>query len=123
MATGQFDTLRFEQVIGRRLEDEERDRITLWEKGKALQQMVSMPGWQVLLEMLQSYPVNALKELAAIDPRERDEVLAQQSVAYAGNRIYLNFQEDVANAVLAAKKPPDFISAAIKDNSLLPRMK
>lgn len=113
MATEQFDTLRFEKVIGRNLEDEERDRITLWEKGRHLQQMVSLPGWQVVLEMLQSYPVEALKEIVKIDPSLREEVISQHAIAFAGSRMFTLFQEDVAKAVEAAKHPPEFVREAL----------
>ena len=111
---GKFDTLQFESIIGRELRDEEKDKITLWEKGRLLAQILQSPVWQVVLEMLQSYPVHSLERLAAMDPGDRDGVLAEQAVAYAGNRIFLNFQEDVAHAVEASRSAPDFVSAALK---------
>ena len=109
-----FDTIKFEDIIGRRLEEDELNKISLWEKGRALDQLTRMPVWQVVLEMLQDYPVKALKELALMDPSGRDNVAAQQAVAYAANRIFTAFQEDVDQAIAASKEAPSFVVSALK---------
>jgi hypothetical protein len=90
----QIEGLRHEQ-----LSQDERDRIELWQKGRALEQQVSTYGWECVLEMLQSYVVEANKVLVAISPANKDEVAAQHAVVYALSSLYNNFSQDVQRAI------------------------
>lgn len=97
-----------ETTRGAGLNDEERGQIELWQKGKALQQLTSVYGWEVLLEMMQSYPQDAIRQLLIVPPGDNDRVIAAHAVAYALNDFYTKFIEDVNNAIENGKAP-DFV--------------
>lgn len=103
-----------EMVGGIPLTDEERQQVLLWEKGRALKSIVGLFGWDVILEMLRSYPESSMEKLKRIDPAQKDEVLAEHAVMYAANRIYVAFVEDAQNAVEAAEHPPDVVKKGIR---------
>ena len=117
-----FDVLRLEQLLDRELRPEEQNQVALWEKGRALAQMKSMFGWDVILEVLQSYPLQAMDDLMRMDPAStpRDERDAQQILAFAANRIFQNFQADVASAIDASRKPPDVITEQLRHVTTAP---
>jgi hypothetical protein len=104
-----FKTDQLEQILDRPLSEEERRAIDLWEKGKLLAQQVMTPGWEVVLEMLQNYPLQATADLMNIDPSQEREVLAQQAVAFATQKMFTNFKADVLRAIESAKRPPEII--------------
>jgi len=112
-----LDLSALQRVLDRKLQPEEEYQIEQWEKGKALQEMQHFLGWEVILEMLQSYALKALTELTQIDPSDEREVRAQQAVAFAANRIFKNFRDDVAKAIEAAKSPPPVILEQLKHNT------
>jgi hypothetical protein len=104
-----FKVDQLEQILDRPLNEEESRAIDLWEKGKLLAQQVMAPGWNVVLEILQSYPLKATADLMEIDPAQDKEVLAQQAVAFATQRMFTNFKADVLRAIEAAKHPPEIV--------------
>ena len=103
-----------EMVTGAPLTEEERAAVELWEKGRALKNVVGVYGWDVILEMLRSYPETSIERLKRIDPSQRDEVLAEHAVMYAANRIYVAFIEDAQNAIEAADHPPDVVKKGMR---------
>src|SRR5258708_39213572 len=104
---------RLESVRGPLTEDE-KDELILWDKGRALLQITSLNGYEVVLEILQSYAEKAIQQLIATDPANRDEVLANQSVAFASNKMFRNFAEDVNNAITASAKTPEFLKQQVR---------
>ncbi len=104
---------RLESVRGPLTEDE-KDELILWDKGRALLQITSLNGYEVVLEILQSYAEKAIQQLIATDPANRDEVLANQSVAFASNKMFRNFVEDVNNAITASAKTPEFLKQQVR---------
>jgi hypothetical protein len=104
---------KISEVLNRQLDEQELSEIQLWEKGRQLAQIVMLPGWQVALEMLQTYPMHALQDLAMTDPSAKDEIAINHSIAFVGNRILVRFQEDVAAAIEAAKQPPPAVKEAV----------
>lgn len=104
-----------EQLRAAPLNEEERATIYLWNKGRALSQLVNLYGWEVVLEMLQGYVEGALKDLARIDPKEHDEVRAQHAVVFAANKIYSNFVEDVRVAIEASRTMPEVLKREIRE--------
>lgn len=109
-----------ETIQGRELEPEDLGDIQEWNKGRALAQIVATPGWTVILEILASYPADAMRKLSSIDPKEKDEVAAQHAVFYCSSRIYNNFVEDVANAVEKARSTPRVVKQGLKAVSPAP---
>lgn len=96
------------------LSQDEIDEIELWEKGRALAQLTSQYGWEVALEMLKSYVTDQIENLMNTDPGNRDEVQACHAVAFAANRVYNTFIQDVQNAVRASSETPECIKANSK---------
>lgn len=96
------------------LSQNEVDEIELWEKGKALSQIVGTYGWEIALGILKSYVVDQLEQIKNIDPSKRDEIAACQSVLFAANRIYDTFVQDINNAIEFSSTTPDAIKGAAK---------
>jgi hypothetical protein len=94
------------EAVGQQLTEEEIYQVELWEKGKALSQIVGHYGWDVILATLKNYEDDSTERLKRIDPSKTAEVLAEHAVMYAAGRIYANFVEDVQAAVEASQKPP-----------------
>jgi hypothetical protein len=115
-----FDVLRLEQLLNRELNPEEQTAVALWEKGRALAQVVPTYAWDVILEMLQSYPLKAMDALMRLSPGEEVEVRASHAVAYALNQFYEKFQEDVANAIEASRHTPDVVKEQLQRPTTAP---
>jgi hypothetical protein len=109
-----------EAIRGAELDPEEYSEIDEWNKGRALTQMVVLPGWQVILEMLASYAADSSRRLNATDPKNRDEVLAEHAVTFAATRIYHNFVNDVASAIEKARATPTVIKDGLRKVSPAP---
>lgn len=109
-----------EKSNGKLLTDEERAEIELWEKGRALLHQVNGPGWNVVLEMLQSYVTQHVNSLMALDPVQKDEVAATHAVMYAAGRIFRLFQEDVQSAIDAARHTPEVLKQGLRRTSPVP---
>jgi hypothetical protein len=117
----QIDMIRtLEALRGQELDPEEQGEIDEWNKGRALAQMVVMPGWRVVLEMLASYAANSSRKLNATDPKNRDEVLAEHAVTFAATRIYYSFLEDVGSAVEKSRTTPPVIKDGLRRVSPAP---
>lgn len=94
--------------------DEQRDEIDLWQKGRALQQITTFYGWEVMKEMLEDYAIDAERKLASIDPASQKEVLSQHAVAFASRRLINIFVEDVRRAVEMSRRTPDVVKQAAR---------
>lgn len=111
---------QLETIRGKELTPEERDEIVLWEKGRSLAHQVNAPGWDVVLEMLQSYATNEIETLARTDPSNRDAVLAAHAIFYAANGIFVRFKEDVFRAIEASRKTPESLKQGFRGVSPVP---
>lgn len=115
-----FDVVNLERILDRELNAEEQNAVSLWEKGRALAQMRAMYGWDVIVEMLQSYPLKAMDELMRMSPSEGPLVNAQQAVAYGAHKVFMNFQADVDAAIEASRRPPDVITEQLRHATTAP---
>ena len=105
---------RLEKMRGVELSSEEKHEINLWNKGRALNQIIVTEGWQVVLEILASYAGDATEKLVSTDPAETKEVLANHAIAFAAGRIYSNFVGDVNSAVEASRITPDCVKQGLR---------
>ncbi len=109
-----------EALRGSELDAEELGEIDQWNKGRALMQLVVTPGWNVVLEMLSSYAGNSMHKLASIDPKNKEDVVAEHAVFYAASKIYNLFVEDVQSAIERAKITPGVIKDGLRKVSPAP---
>ena len=105
---------QLEALRGGELTPEEKNEIVLWEKGRALAHQINAPGWDVVLEMLQSYATNEIATLARTDPSKKEEVLAAHAVFFAANGIFVRFQEDVQAAIDASRRTPEALKQGFR---------
>jgi hypothetical protein len=103
-----------ESAQGRPLEGHERGQLELWRKGRDIATLVSHPGWSTVLEMLQDYSKSALKQLLETEPGNNEQVVAAQAVAYAVNKLYINFCADVQAAVAESKAVPEVMARSLR---------
>jgi hypothetical protein len=105
---------RLETMRKQPLTDEEKHEVNLWNKGRALSQIIVTEGWEVVLEMLQSYAGDAIEQLMKIVPGDDKEVVFQHAVAYAAGKIYTNFISDANQAVEASRVTPGCVKEGLK---------
>src|SRR5437660_4261202 len=86
---------RLRGLLNRDLTEDETTSIYHWQKGRALQQTLATAGWEVVVEMLQSYAETAIQDLLSTDPANERNVIANHAVAFAANRIFRLFLDDV----------------------------
>jgi len=98
---------------GLELSPEERAEIDLHQKGRALAQKVNFPGWQVALEMLQSYVLKATEVLVNMTPGD-PAVPTAQAAASAASQIYSKFVQDVQAAISASEQTPEVLKRGYK---------
>lgn len=97
------------------LSQDEKDAISLWQKGRALEQVTRIYGWECVLEMLQSYVVEANRDLVATSPDKKDEVAAKHAIVFALSKLYDNFIQDVQNAISA--EAPECVIELVQSQS------
>lgn len=99
--------------------EEQADEIRKYLAGKELEHLVDLPGWQVALEMLASYPNQASAALMSMAPGDPRVPNTHAAVSVLTD-LYNKFIRDVANAVEAAKTTPVLVSQAFKRMSPAP---
>lgn len=99
-----------ESKLGDQLDPYDREQIELWRKGRDIGFVVAQAGWQTVLEMLQQYPLEAIKQCLEVKPGDNDRALAAHAIAYALNEFYENFVKDVENCINAAKSTPECLT-------------
>jgi hypothetical protein len=104
------DTLNM--VAKEPLSDDEQLEVNLWNKGRALGFVVNTQGWEVIREMLRSYVGQEVDRLLGTDPGDFEAVRSAHAVAFAAQRIYTIFIEDVKRAIDASRVTPKIV----KDN-------
>jgi hypothetical protein len=111
---------QIEKLNGKPLAEEDRAEIELWQKGRDLAHQVNGPGWNVVLEMLQSYVTQNVNTLMNTDPSKTSEVAATHAIMFAAGRIFRIFQEDVAAAIQASRKTPEIVRQGLKNVTPVP---
>jgi len=109
-----------EAIRGQELDPEELSEIDLWNKGRALAQIVGMPGWRVILEMLASYAADSARRLHATDPKDTEDILAEHAITYTTTRICNLLVDDVQKAVDSARKTPNVVKDGLRKVSPAP---
>lgn len=102
-----------EAKLGIQLDDEQQAEIELWQKGRDLQSISGHHGWSTVLEMLQSYAIDATRRCVNTDPLT-DEARVEHAIAFAANRIYTNFINDVDAAIQASQQTPEVLKQGIR---------
>ena len=92
---------QIEGATNKALTQDEKDGIYVWQKGKALEQITSNYGWEVVLEMLRDYVATANEELVKLSPAKNKKVTAQHAIVHALGKLYENFVQDVQSAISA----------------------
>ena len=92
------------------LTDEQRNEIAQFYNGRALQQMVIMPGWQVLLDAFEAHKQNALDELGKVNPADKELVLAAHAVWYAVRKTLDDLKYEVLSSIESSKQAPEVLS-------------
>jgi hypothetical protein len=103
-----------EMVSGQPLTDEEREQVELWELGRIWGQVYGTPLWDTIVATLTSYVEDAKSRVAGTDPRDPNEVRAEQAILYASNRLRNVFVEDVERAIEASRKPPEVVKRGLR---------
>lgn len=103
-----------EMVSGKPLTDEERQEVELWELGRIWGQVYGTQLWDTIVDTLSNYVEDAKNRVAGTDPRDRDEVCAEQAILYASNRLRNIFIEDVTRAIEATKTIPDVVKRGLR---------
>lgn len=109
IAINQLETLH-----NRSLEPEEKNEVEIWLKGRALAQVVGFPGWEVAIEMLQSYAEKEIQDLIKTDPAEKEKILSYHAVAFAADGIFRRFTEDTKNFVEASRNTPNLVKTQLQ---------
>jgi ATP-dependent exoDNAse (exonuclease V) alpha subunit len=91
------------------LTDEEKEAITQFYNGRALQQMVIMPGWNVLMQAFEDHKQNALDELGEKNPADKELVLAAHAVWYAVRKTLDDIKYEVQAAIESSKQAPEIL--------------
>lgn len=115
-----IDTNTLARILERNLTEEEESQVQLFEKGRALSDIRRTLGFDVILEMLQSYVAKAAQRCMETDPAQKDEAAANQAVAYAINRLYVAFKQDVDEAIEASHRPPEVILEQLQHATVAP---
>jgi hypothetical protein len=89
--------------------DADREEIQQFHNGRALQQLVIMPGWEVLMDTFNQKKQDAIEELLSINPGDKELVLAAHAVAYAVHKTLDNLTREVVYSIEAAKRLPDVL--------------
>lgn len=111
-----INTLEFGS--GASLTEEQQYEIQQFHNGRSLQQLVIMPGWEVLMDTFEQKKQDATEELLKINPGDKELVLAAHAVAYAVHKTLDNLKIEVYSAIENAKELPVFM--AEKLNSTKP---
>lgn len=96
---------RLETLHGRVLSEEERGELDLWNKGRALHQLVNFYGFEVLREMITSYGTSAMEQLLRVPPGD-ERVVAVHAAAYGINDMVTKLFQDIDAAIQASATTP-----------------
>ena len=92
------------------LTEEERQAVQQFYNGRALQQIVIMPGWQVLLSTLAAKKDLATEELKKVLPGD-PRVVAAHAAWHAAISVLEDIEYEVNAAIEYSKIPPEVLRA------------
>ena len=110
---------RLEALRGTKLTSGEQQSIEDWEKGRKLASTVNSEGWPVAVELLTSYVVKSLEDLASTDPMDKESVLAAHAVTFVSSRLLKIFQQDVNTWVESSRTTPKVVKETIDSQASL----
>lgn len=101
---------------GHILTEADREEIQQFHNGRSLQQLVMMPGWQVLMETFVQKKQDSIEELLSINPADKDLVLAAHAVAFAVHKTLEGLTREVAYAIESSRRLPEVLEERLKVN-------
>lgn len=108
-----INTLEFGS--GATLTDDERYEIQQFHNGRSLQQLVIMPGWEVLMDTFEQKKQDAVDELLKINPADKELVFAAHAVAYAVHKTLDNLKIEVDTAIQNAQQLPVILAEKLNN--------
>lgn len=94
--------------IGASLTEDEQIEIEQWTNGKELEHLASLPGWQIIRNMLASYANDATASLLKLAPGDPAVPTAHAAWKTAQD-IRDFFDMDVRRAIEAGREVPDVV--------------
>jgi len=104
---------RLEELRHEKLSEYDQNNIEIWHKGRELAVTVATPGWQVALDLLQTYVVKSVEELIKTDPKYTDTVLSGHVISFVAGRLLTIFKQDVNSWVESSRQAPGIIKETI----------
>lgn len=95
------------------LTEEDRAAIQQYYNGRSLQQLVFMPGWEVLMNAFEEHKKSAIDELLGINPGNKDLVLAAHATAYAVHKTLDNLKYEVESAIKNSERLPEVMQESL----------
>jgi|SRR5581483_7554655 len=111
---------RLESLLQRELTEEEIAEIDLWQKGRALQQLIGLPGWEVLVATSKEYAQAEIRTLLNTQPGDTEKVMVNHAVAYGCDHMFEQFWRDIMTAVDASRRTPEVVKEAYRRRSEAP---
>jgi hypothetical protein len=103
---------------GHVLTEADREEIQQFHNGRSLQQLVMMPGWQVLMDTFAQKKQDAIEELLSVNPGDKEVVLAAHAVAYAVHHTLDGLTREVAYAIESSKRLPEVLEERLRINKV-----
>lgn len=103
---------------GHILTEADRAEIQQFHNGRSLQQLVMMPGWEVLMDTFAQKKQDSLDELLSINPGDKELVLAAHAVAYAVHQTLDNLTREVAYSIENSKRLPEVLEERLRINKV-----
>jgi len=108
---------RVESALGRKLTEEEKFELILWDRGRTLAPQVQTESWQIILDSIKSYVDDAAEALVFMSPGSTT-LKEAHAVAYALKTFYIKFQEDIFRAINAPT--PQVLKHALRNSQVPP---
>lgn len=108
---------RVEALLNRPLTEEEQAEIDLWNKGKALAQVVNFPGWEVAMATLESFAQDTSETVLDMTPGD-PAVPTAHAAAYAARQIAFKFKQSIQNAIDASHQTPSAMIEAFQNSEV-----
>lgn len=94
-----------------RLTAEERQILDEYDKGVLLEQLTALPGWKVVLDIIEERVAQTEFQLINYNGSDADIVLALQRRARAFRELFQLLQQDVVRLIDASKNLPNILEA------------
>jgi len=111
-----LDINRIEQLLDRRLTQDEVDEYQYWRKGRSVAEIEKTEGFAIILESLGQEVDEANAALAAPLPHAED-LRAAHSQFYAANTLYQKIRQNLMLMIQRSSQTPDFVKQAFRQVS------